>query len=109
MTPADLNGLVLFGERRNLVSARVPSRFKRSLLHGTLSHFCNSEFYLTSEVMIHKTTWTGAQPISMPLATHETQIKEKAGVATLMPLVGIRNHECSTRAVDQSTIACLLT
>jgi hypothetical protein len=30
--PVDLNGLVRFGERRNLVSARVPSRFKRSLL-----------------------------------------------------------------------------
>jgi hypothetical protein len=29
--PADLNRLVRFGERRNLVSARVPSRFKRSL------------------------------------------------------------------------------
>jgi hypothetical protein len=29
--PDDLNGLVLFGERRNLVSARMPSHFKRSL------------------------------------------------------------------------------
>ena len=29
--PADLNGLVLFAERRNLVSARVPSHFKRIL------------------------------------------------------------------------------
>jgi hypothetical protein len=29
--PADLTGLVRFAERRNLVSARVPSRFKRSL------------------------------------------------------------------------------
>ena len=29
--PADLNALVRFGERRNLVSARVPSHFKRSL------------------------------------------------------------------------------
>ena len=29
--PADLNGLVRFAERRNLVSARVPSHFKRSL------------------------------------------------------------------------------
>jgi hypothetical protein len=29
--PAHLNGLVRFAERRNLVSARVPSRFKRSL------------------------------------------------------------------------------
>ena len=27
---ADLNGLVRFAERRNLVSARVPSHFKRS-------------------------------------------------------------------------------
>ena len=27
--PADLNGLVRFAERRNLVSARVPSHFKR--------------------------------------------------------------------------------
>ena len=29
--PADLNGLVRFAERRNMDSARVPSRFKRSL------------------------------------------------------------------------------
>ena len=33
--PADLNGLVCFAERRNLVSARVPSRFKRSLQVNT--------------------------------------------------------------------------
>ena len=32
--PADLNGIVRFAERQNLVSARVPSRFKRSLLRG---------------------------------------------------------------------------
>jgi len=31
--PADLNGLVRFGERRNMVSGRVPSHFKSSLLH----------------------------------------------------------------------------
>jgi hypothetical protein len=30
--PADLNGLVRFARRQNLVSARVPSHFKRSLL-----------------------------------------------------------------------------
>jgi hypothetical protein len=29
--PADLNGLVHFGERRNLVSAYVPSHFKRTI------------------------------------------------------------------------------
>jgi hypothetical protein len=35
--PTDLNGLVRFAERRNLVSARVPSHFKRSL--PPLDHF----------------------------------------------------------------------
>jgi len=30
--PTDLNGLVRFGERRNLVSARVPSRSARAIL-----------------------------------------------------------------------------
>jgi hypothetical protein len=30
--PTDLNGLVRFAEKRNLVSVRVPSRFKSSLL-----------------------------------------------------------------------------
>ena len=35
--PADLNGLVRLGERRNLVSALLPSRFKRSLtLHARI-------------------------------------------------------------------------
>jgi len=29
--PVDLNGLVRFAERRNLVSVRVPSHFRRSL------------------------------------------------------------------------------
>ena len=33
---ADLNGLVRFAERRNPVSAHVPSRFKRSLLPQSL-------------------------------------------------------------------------
>jgi hypothetical protein len=36
--PADLNGLVHFGERRNLVSARVPSRFERIIL--TIVNYC---------------------------------------------------------------------
>jgi hypothetical protein len=35
--PADLNGLVRFAERRNLVSARVPSHFTRSL-HDALQY-----------------------------------------------------------------------
>jgi len=37
--PADLNGLVRFAERRILVSARVPSHFKRSLQwRGLIRH-----------------------------------------------------------------------
>ena len=39
--PADLNGLVLFAKRRNLVSAGVPSHFKRSLPKATQTHTNN--------------------------------------------------------------------
>jgi hypothetical protein len=36
--PADLNRLVRFAERRNLVSGRVPSHFRRSVLLQLLWH-----------------------------------------------------------------------
>jgi len=36
--PADFNGLVRLGERRNLVSARVPSRLKCTIRHTLLPH-----------------------------------------------------------------------
>ena len=36
--PTDLNGLVRFGERRNLVSARVPSRSARAIITN-MTHF----------------------------------------------------------------------
>jgi hypothetical protein len=45
--PADLNGLVHFAERWNLVSARVPSHFKHSLVpyRGPESHYqCSMKF-----------------------------------------------------------------
>ena len=35
--PADVNGLVRFGKRRNLVSERVPSHFTRTLMLDTPS------------------------------------------------------------------------
>ena len=41
--PADLNGLIRFSERRNLVSARVPSRFKRTVLN--FSHVVHCHLY----------------------------------------------------------------
>ena len=39
-TPADLNGLIRFAERRNLVSAHVPSRFSWPLLHSLPENCC---------------------------------------------------------------------
>jgi len=39
-TPADLNGLVHFAKRQNLVSARVPSHFKCSLYTHQLCCYC---------------------------------------------------------------------
>jgi len=45
--PADLNGLVRFAERRNMVCARVPSHFKTSLLRTEQSVSKNvSAFFL---------------------------------------------------------------
>jgi hypothetical protein len=41
--PADLNGLVLFAERRNLVSVRVPSHLKRSLVTYSKEKHSSSE------------------------------------------------------------------
>ena len=38
--PTDLNGLVRFGERRNLVSARVPSRSARAILSLIVFNGC---------------------------------------------------------------------
>jgi hypothetical protein len=48
--PADLNGLAHFGERRNLVSTRVPSRFKRTI--GQNSRVLHPTFR-----KIHSTQW----------------------------------------------------
>jgi len=52
---ADLNGLVRFAERRNLVSARVPSHFKRSLTTScfTLTDECckRSQFSLATTLL----------------------------------------------------------
>jgi hypothetical protein len=52
--PADLNGLVRFAERRNLLSARVPSHFKRSLHHPTLPSYA---IMLVAVFSSHKYAW----------------------------------------------------
>jgi hypothetical protein len=48
--PADLNGLVRFAERQNLVSARVSSHFKRSL---HTSELCGSWLYTWKCIALH--------------------------------------------------------
>jgi hypothetical protein len=50
--PADLNGLVRFAERRNLVSARVSSHFKRSLLPNYYSKNCKESLVFGKEVIM---------------------------------------------------------
>jgi hypothetical protein len=57
--PADLNRLVRFAERRNLVSPRVPSHFKRSLplvcIDRTFHWFIQSVYYIiVPEWNIHR-------------------------------------------------------
>jgi hypothetical protein len=45
--PADLNELARFAERQNLVSAHVPSHFKRSLLCVMYHHWSRIELIYT--------------------------------------------------------------
>jgi hypothetical protein len=57
---ADLNGLVLFAERRNLVSGRVPSHFKRSLLPINIQCRLSKAKYgikLTSVTLVTACRW----------------------------------------------------
>ena len=51
--PADLNGLVRFGERWNLVSARVPSRFKRSIHADFTPALCLKPFWIVTVFFVH--------------------------------------------------------
>ena len=57
---ADLNGLVLFAERRNIVSARVPSHLKRSLpINSSLSTITlYSSFITTQTIQSHLLRYT---------------------------------------------------
>jgi hypothetical protein len=48
--PADLNGLVRFAERWNMVSVRVPSHFKRSLLPVMGRGFCTAARGLSTAI-----------------------------------------------------------
>ena len=69
-SPVDLNGVVRFGERRNLVSACVPSGFKRTIplsklllatqcLHLVIQSYIISKFETTS---LKKLQWVSCFP-----------------------------------------------
>jgi hypothetical protein len=64
--PADLNGLVLFAERPNLVSARVPSHFKRSLQRNTKARSRN---HFRSGKAKCVTFWVSDGSLSYPACT----------------------------------------
>ena len=61
--PAYLNGLVLFAERRNLLSACVPSRFKRSLIRNRFTVFYRQPYYnICKGIQFSKTTTKSLKP-----------------------------------------------
>jgi hypothetical protein len=72
--PAHLNGLARFGERRNLVSARVPSRFKRSLRTTWAENPSNLTVILSRSVTIVRLL------ISCSLTTNQNEPKNVVSV-----------------------------
>jgi len=55
--PDDLNGLVRFAERQNLVSARVPSHFKRNLPFTMAVHSLYHLAQILSQIKILNHKW----------------------------------------------------
>ena len=69
-SPADLNGLVRFGERWNLVSARVPSGFKRALLHQIKEGKGMRIYYYRQQIWLGGSTSLGV-PIHLTNQTNQ--------------------------------------
>jgi len=65
--PADLNGLVRFAERRNLVSVYVPSHFKRSLL----------SMHLVGDTGGWRGAGGGDENVSVRIARFQTTIRKR--------------------------------
>ena len=68
--PANKNGLVRFGERRNLVSAPVPLRFERTLPRTML--------FLVTKQQFGKSQWQIPQPWQMLQDRRETMLIAKS-------------------------------
>ena len=56
--PVVLNGLVRFAERRNLVSARVPTIFKWPLQNQTMDKFQENKIKSVRHIAIISTVWS---------------------------------------------------
>jgi hypothetical protein len=95
--PADLNGFVRFVERRNLVSVRVPSHFKRSLTRSYMVEPDKSHMtirHMRSVCWIPKATNTHSQYVIRIAFPRRWWMHERASilrcctyVASLMCLV----------------------
>ena len=68
LPPRDLNGLVRMAERRNLVSAHVPTHFKRSLHRDTLQ--CTNCTFSVISVFVYTLGTLGTLSSSFLAATH---------------------------------------
>jgi len=58
--PAGLNGLVRFAEKPNLVSARVPSRFKRSVQREDVKDMSYAVTHLLAPKLLNRFQWNFA-------------------------------------------------
>ena len=68
--PADLNGLVRFGERWNLVSARVPSRFKRSLISNCMYLRLKKNLWFICTQVLESQCWNLHKPWASLVLQH---------------------------------------
>jgi hypothetical protein len=101
--PADLNGLVRFGERRNLVSARVSSRFKRTMLYSCVH----------SAGLHGKFIYVARRPIARGVQMHPLQIRmHPSGICKISktnmlisPLEYVRQSTASTYCLCRTAVA----
>ena len=124
--PADLNRLVRFAERRYLVSARVPSHFKRSLLRSvtfegggegvrlmnhvedhccilkTLTDFCQIEYMSLCYMSLHAKPFI-QHKVAMRLQLLVTQTIGSRPLTTAMHFIGYQKP-AKTEAQKKTSI-----
>jgi len=97
--PADLNGLVRFAERRNLVSAPVPSHFKRSLPTCNMSYpMLTSTFSHSPAICLSYTTF-GICTCAISFQTQSTNMQhvlsyDNLHFLSLSSYLSVLHHIC---------------